>query len=74
MIGERLPNRYPEILKITKLNLLDSFLLRFLIQKIFFYSVLLFAIVLDKLPLPAILYDYLTFAAYARGWLKGKQP
>ncbi len=69
-----LADRYPEILKITKLNLLDSFLLRFLVQKIFFYPVLLSAIVLDKLPLPAILYDYLTFAAYARGWLKGKKP
>ena len=69
-----LADRYPEIPKITKLNLLDSFLWRFLIRKIIFYPVLLFAIVFDKLPLPAILYDYLTFAAYAQGWQKGKQP
>jgi len=69
-----LADRYPEILKITKLNLLDSLLWRFLIHKIVFNTVLLFAIIFDKLPLPAFLFDYLTFAAYARGWLKGKQP
>jgi len=68
-----LADRYPEIPKILKLNLLDSLLLRFLILPILFYPVFVCAIIFDKLPLPSFLFDYLTFAAYAQGWQKGKK-
>ena len=68
-----LVERYPEILNITKLHLLNSILWRFLVKKIFFHPILFFSIVFDKLPLPALLFDYLTFAAYSRGWLEGEK-
>ena len=66
-------DRYPEISRITKIHLLDSVIWRFFINKLVFNAILFFTSVFEALPLPAILYDYLTFAAYARGWLKGKQ-
>ncbi|MFC1538372.1 glycosyltransferase family 2 protein [Candidatus Latescibacterota bacterium] len=65
--------RYPEILRVTKLHLLDSFIWRLLVSKVFFIPVYGFVSALDKLPLPAALFDYLTFASYAAGWLKGRR-
>ncbi|MFC1552140.1 glycosyltransferase family 2 protein [Candidatus Latescibacterota bacterium] len=65
--------RYPKIMRITKLHLMDSIIWRMLVSKIFFIPVYGFASVLDFLPLPAALYDYLTFASYAGGWLEGRR-
>ncbi len=68
-----LTDRYPEILRITKLYLLDSFSGRIFVNNILSYMVFVFASVFDKFPLPSFVFDYLTFAAYARGWLEGKK-
>ena len=68
-----LADRYPEIIHITKLHLLNSVIWRFLVKKIFFYPVFFFTNLFDAFPLPAKIFDYLTFAAYARGWLEGKR-
>lgn len=68
-----LVSRYPEILRITKLHLLESVMWRFLVKKPIFYPILFFTNIFDALPLPAKLFDYLTFAAYARGWMERKQ-
>ena len=64
--------RYPDVLQITRIDLLNSLFWRFSVRNIIFYPLLSFSIVFDKLPLPAKLFDYLTFAAYARGWLERK--
>jgi glycosyltransferase involved in cell wall biosynthesis len=68
--------RYPELRKILRLQLLASPTWRFLISDPLFRPALFAAGLLDPLPLPAKLYDYLTFAAYARGFLtqSGKAP
>jgi glycosyltransferase involved in cell wall biosynthesis len=74
--GKTLPvltERYPEIIRLTSLHVLDSFLWRFLVKKTIFYSILFLTNILDALPLPMQVFDYLTFAAYARGWLEGKR-
>ena len=68
-----LVSRHPEILGITKLYLLKSAMLRFLIKKPVFYPILFFTNIFNALPIPVKVFDYLTFAAYARGWMKGKQ-
>ncbi len=68
-----LVSRYPEVMKITKLHLLESVLWRLLVKKPFFYFILFFTYILDALPLPLKIFDYLTFAAYSRGWMAGKQ-
>ncbi len=68
-----LAERYPDIMRITKLHLLDSFLWRMLIGKMFFIPAYGCAYALDFLPLPAALYDYLTFAAYGCGWLERRR-
>ncbi|MFC1490314.1 glycosyltransferase family 2 protein [Candidatus Latescibacterota bacterium] len=65
--------RYPEIKRITKLHLLDSFIWRLLVSRIFFIPVYGFASVFDSFPLPTALFDYLTFASYADGWLEGRK-
>jgi len=66
-------NRYAELLLITRLHLLDSLAWRFLVSKIVFMPVLFVANMCGVFPLPAKLYDYLTYAAYARGWLEGNR-
>ncbi|MHB9027169.1 MAG: glycosyltransferase family 2 protein [Candidatus Latescibacterota bacterium] len=61
--------QYPELRDILRLHLLESPVWRFLISNPVFHPALFAADLLDTLPLPAKLYDYLTFAAYARGFL-----
>jgi len=68
-----LVGRYPELEHVLRLDLLESRSWRSLVHTFFFAPVLAAARVLDPLPLPDILFDYLTFAAYARGWLEGKR-
>jgi len=69
-----LARRYPEIMNATGLNHLDSVFWRMLIHGCIFRPAVLIAGLCDPLPLPFALYDYLTFAAYARGWMKGTSP
>lgn len=66
-----LVKRHPEIVNILKLTLLEKPIYRFMINGIFFHIVWFIASLLDFFPLPSITHDYLTFAAYARGYLKG---
>jgi len=68
-----LVSRYPEIIGITKLYLLKSIMWRFFIKKPVFYPILFFTNIFNALPIPAKVFDYLTFAAYARGWMERKQ-
>jgi len=63
-------SRHPELKTILKINLMDSFFWRLVVSDPVFLTVLWKARILDKLFLPDMVYDYLTFAAYARGWLK----
>lgn len=69
-----LVERHPEIRVMTSLNVLESWVWRFLVKQWVVFPVIATAEALDALPLPQALYDYLTFAAYARGWLEGKKP
>lgn len=69
-----LVERYPAIREITRLNHLDSFMWRVLVSGVVFRPACLIAELFDRLPLPLCLFDYLTFAAYARGWLEGRKP
>ncbi len=64
-----LVGKHPELRRILRLHLLDSALWRTLVSDAVFPPVSALARMLDALPLPAALYDYLTFASYARGWL-----
>lgn len=61
--------RYPELSTVTRVDRLKSPLMRLLVNKLLYRSMLTIAVWLDALPLPALLFDYLTFAAYARGYL-----
>ncbi|MFC1692405.1 glycosyltransferase family 2 protein [Candidatus Latescibacterota bacterium] len=67
-----LVNRHPELKTTLKLDLLDSIAGRAAVHDLFFFPALWKVRILDSFPLPLFLYDYLTFAAYARGWLKRK--
>ncbi len=62
-------SRRPELREILRLDLLDSPVWRFLVSNFAFQPTLTLALLFDSLPLPSKLYDYLTFAAYARGYL-----
>ena len=63
--------RYPELVRITRLDHLASPFWRFLIGAPLYGSIGTIADLLDPLPLPDAVFDYLTFAAYARGWIRG---
>ena len=65
--------RYPDLYHVVRLDLLDSPAGRFSVNSPVFYPLYGFARLFDFLPLPSILYDYLTFAAYARGWMEGNK-
>ncbi len=65
--------RHPEIKRITGLENLASPFWRLLINDAFFKPAGYLAERLDFLPIPDILFDYLTFAAYARGWTQEKK-
>jgi hypothetical protein len=58
-------------MRITRLERLSSPLRRFLVGDICFRPAGFLAEKLDFLPLPDALFDYLTYAAYARGWMEG---
>lgn len=64
-----LVGRHPELRRILRLHLLDSAIWRALVSDVCVRPAAALARLLDAFPLPAVLYDYLTFAAYARGWL-----
>ncbi|MCE5249965.1 glycosyltransferase [bacterium] len=65
--------RHPELYRIVRLDTLDRTAGRFAVNGAVYYPLFLATRMLDFLPLPTKLYDYLTFAAYARGWLKGRR-
>ncbi|MBN1292323.1 MAG: glycosyltransferase family 2 protein [Candidatus Latescibacteria bacterium] len=65
--------RYPELYNVVRLDILESFYGRFAIKKPVFYTLQTLARIFDFLPLPEKLFDYLTFAAYARGLQEGKR-
>jgi hypothetical protein len=64
-----LVERYPELQRILHLEKLESPVWRFLLSAPVFQILFRGTRLLDRMPLPAKLYDYLTFAAYARGFL-----
>jgi len=66
--------RYPDLYHVVRLDMLDSPAGRFLVNSSVFYPLYVFARLFNFSPLPSKLYDYLTFAAYARGWLEGNKP
>ena len=68
-----LMERYPELMRILHLEKLDSPAWRFLVSAPVFQTLYWGTRLLDRIPLPAKLYDYLTFAAYARGFLATKK-
>ena len=66
-----LVKRHPKLKEILNLHFLKSPFWRMAIAKVFFYPALWKAVLLDKVFIPDWWFDYLTFSAYARGWLKG---
>jgi GT2 family glycosyltransferase len=68
-----LVGKHPELRRILRLNLLDSFTWRLAVSGAVYRPAAALALSLDRFPLPGALYDYLTFSAYARGWLEGKR-
>jgi len=66
-----LVKRHPELETILRLDNLNSLLWRIAVQKMLYTPAVLAARIFDPLPLPDCLFDYLTYAAYAGGWLKG---
>ena len=65
--------RYPELRKAVKLDVLGTLPGRLLVSDTVFYPLAALARLCDMIPLPLKFYDYLTFAAYCRGWKKGKR-
>lgn len=68
-----LVKRHPELKKILRLDLMDSLFWRMAVNNIFYLPLKYTVRILDAIPLPARFFDYLTFASYARGWLKVRQ-
>lgn len=66
-----LVGRHPALREAVRLDVLDTAAGRICVSKPVFSALYLFARLADWMPLPAKLYDYLTFAAYARGWIEG---
>jgi len=66
-----LTGRRPELARDLRLDLLESPLWRAAVSGAVAGPVCLAARIFDRLPLPDAVFDYLTFAAYARGWLTG---
>ena len=69
-----LVRRYPALRKAVRLDILDTAAGRIGVSGPVYSTLYSFARLADRMPLPAKLYDYLTFAAYARGWLDGVRP
>ena len=68
-----LTGRYPELRRALHLDLLRSPAWRVLISSPVFHALSWAAQMLDVFPLPMKLYDYLTFAAYSRGFLEAEK-
>jgi len=66
-----LVGRYPVLMGVLKLDKLKSPFWRFVVRRTVALSVQKIAGMTDRLPLPDAVFDYLTFAAYARGWMEG---
>ncbi len=69
-----LVSRFPKLSAVTRINLMQSAFWRFAVSAGVAYPLEVFARTFDSLPLPMRLFDYLTFAAYSRGYLRGIQP
>ncbi len=65
--------RYPELSSVTRIGLLDSAFWRLAVSAGAAIPIELLARLFDRFPLPMRLFDYLTFAAYARGYLRRTQ-
>jgi glycosyltransferase involved in cell wall biosynthesis len=68
-----LADRYPELGRALHLDLLQSPAWRMLISTPVYVAFSRIAETLDGFPLPSKLFDYLTFAAYSRGFLEAKK-
>jgi len=68
-----LTDRYPELMKILRLDLLDNVFFRLATMKCLYSFIRFFAIITDRFYVPDIAFDYLTFAAYSNGWMKRKK-
>jgi glycosyltransferase involved in cell wall biosynthesis len=68
-----LASRYPELKHTLHLDILRSPAWRMLISTPVYAAFSRIAETLDGFPLPAKLYDYLTFAAYSRGFLEAEK-
>ena len=68
-----LVERHPALRKAVRLDFLETFAGRLIVSAPIYYPVSVLARMLDIFPLPSRIYDYLTFAAYSRGWLKRKR-
>ena len=62
-------DRHPELENVLRLDLLRSPFWRAAVNPLFAASALAAGRIFGRLPLPDFLYDYLTFSAYARGFL-----
>ena len=62
--------RFPELASVLRLDLTESQIWRMLVSAVFRRPLIFLAGSLDFLPLPDKLFDYLTFASYAAGYLK----
>lgn len=65
-----LVKRYPRLESVLRLDMLRSPLWRTAVHPLFSRTALALGCAFDRLPLPDFFYDYLTFSAYARGWLE----
>lgn len=67
-----LVERYPELMRILSLNKLDSPFWRFMVSAPVFQTIYAEVRGLEMIPFPSKVFDYLTFAAYARGFLAAR--
>lgn len=65
-------NRHPSLEGVLRLDKLRSPWWRAAVSAPPGAAVRVLASAFDRLPVPDAVYDYLTFAAYARGWLEGR--
>ena len=65
--------RYPALVKVLRLNLMAETGWRIAVSSTVAGPAAWAARRLDSFPLPDSLFDYITFAAYARGWLDGRR-
>ena len=68
-----LVERHPELHSALHLDFLGTVRGKLAVNSVVFHFLYILARMFDPLSPPMKLYDYLTFTAYARGWLKGKR-